>query len=92
MVTGSEGSAAAIWRGSVELQPVIIASSPESRKKGTIMRGLGVFELFIFIFIPWFFDLALMISSYLGEWGVFSTNLNSLVDKLRFQKQVFYKV
>ena len=52
--SGSASSAAATGRGSDELQPETIPSSPESRKKGTIMRDLGVFELFIFIFIPRF--------------------------------------
>jgi hypothetical protein len=45
----------AAGRGSDELQlvlrPMIMVSSPESRKKGTILRNFGVLEIFIFIFI-----------------------------------------
>jgi hypothetical protein len=55
MTTGSTGSSMAAGRGSDELQlyvrPMVMVSSPESRKKGTILRNFGVLEIFIFIFI-----------------------------------------
>jgi hypothetical protein len=57
----------AAGRVSDELQlvvrPMVMVSSPESRKKGTILRNFGVLEIFIFIFILLSGSRSLMLSA-----------------------------